>query len=861
VVHNTARYVDEIKRVVWVGGGDSMLLHEILKYPSLELVVGLEIDQKVTRKSFKHFGTQPHWDNEKVQWWYGDASKSLLMLPKEYFGSFDMVLVDLSETITSALVTEGLDIMAALGLLLQPEGILVKNEVYFEKMSSIFDYTIQVKLLDIPVICTQALSMGSPGLNFAKRKPKDHGINNLVINSANKQMQDDYALWHDYYKNEKSSFREHCRATDEPEPEPTEQLRSPGVLMVLEAEATSLDLKPPKNVQEKIEKALEAEGFYVVSKVMSEDKGAFVIVTILKEGYVVSRIWSQHKYIAFDLFLWSRFEKHEAMKNAIISTVGSKSSSSYRIVTGGMFGVSTWKDDEKKRGPVYQPCNFTESVSRGTMTDRTAVDSIISESLSLLQTTEPVISVVICGDESTPCSALDVVAKHKKVVETVGIRACVGLNGGKGQEMVACEMDTWKALLAAAKDGKKLGALVLDDSAPYSMSQIVLKIFLNHEQKEQLIGDDFLVLAPMLDSTETWRRNFLHRFGQDVFVHEPDYRSQVLFNSTESSMEMGVAAFGDKDYIKHVLSAIEATESKTGLISDVRAIEGGIWRYYADFEPSQFLLPGDYDQKSPLEQWKSQQPLGRETVLQFEMQPIQAFDKGDRVEGRFDETGEWFPGVIAVANGDTTYDIRYDDGDFEKAKTMSEIRRLKSFRMGDRVVGNFDEAGVWFPGTIAAANDDGTYNIRYVDQDFEAGVDPSNIRETKAPTKTTQVEPPPLSGHQVKGALQNAMDAVDAIHEYCDIGDGCVFVAFWSGGSAICVWDGRMHVDVNLFTYKEDVGPVDHFQKQLSQQIPFLQLTLRDEQPRGFGRVVNFSRDIQHIGDMPHWAVDAPTDE
>ena len=83
VVHNTARFLDKIKRVVFVGGGDSMLLHEIVKYPSLELVVGLELDQKVTRNSFKYFGTQPHYDNEKVQWWYGDASKSLLMVSEQ----------------------------------------------------------------------------------------------------------------------------------------------------------------------------------------------------------------------------------------------------------------------------------------------------------------------------------------------------------------------------------------------------------------------------------------------------------------------------------------------------------------------------------------------------------------------------------------------------------------------------------------------------------------------------------------------------------------------------------------------------------------------------------------------------------
>eukprot|EP00588_Corethron_pennatum_P030826 CAMPEP_0194327108 /NCGR_PEP_ID=MMETSP0171-20130528/39668_1 /TAXON_ID=218684 /ORGANISM="Corethron pennatum, Strain L29A3" /LENGTH=542 /DNA_ID=CAMNT_0039086945 /DNA_START=32 /DNA_END=1657 /DNA_ORIENTATION=+ len=93
VVHYTARHLPQIRRVVWVGGGDSMLLHDILKYPALEKVIGLELDQDVTRNAFKHFGVQPHWDDPRVEWWYGDAAKSLLMLPQDYFGSFDLVLV------------------------------------------------------------------------------------------------------------------------------------------------------------------------------------------------------------------------------------------------------------------------------------------------------------------------------------------------------------------------------------------------------------------------------------------------------------------------------------------------------------------------------------------------------------------------------------------------------------------------------------------------------------------------------------------------------------------------------------------------------------------------------------------------
>jgi len=76
LVHYPARFLETVQRVIFIGGGDSMVLHEVLKYnASLELVVGLELDQSVVRSSFKNFGTQPHWDNDKVQWYFGDAAK------------------------------------------------------------------------------------------------------------------------------------------------------------------------------------------------------------------------------------------------------------------------------------------------------------------------------------------------------------------------------------------------------------------------------------------------------------------------------------------------------------------------------------------------------------------------------------------------------------------------------------------------------------------------------------------------------------------------------------------------------------------------------------------------------------------
>jgi len=90
------------------------------------------------------------------------------------------------------------------------------------------------------------------------------------------------------------------------------------------------------------------------------------------------------------------------------------------------------------------------------------------------------------------------------------------------------------------------------------------------------------------------------------------------------------------------------------------------------------------------------------------------------------------------------------------------------------------------------------------------------------------------------------------IEEFENVGDGCMFVAFWSGGSVVVVWDGRKHIDLNLFTYDENNRVATHFSRifKLSMR---MKTVLHDEQPRGYGDVVNFLSDIEPRGD-PHWA-------
>jgi len=106
---------------LFVGGGDSILLHTVLKYELLELVVGLNFDPKENLKGMFQTLLGP-------------------ILHKDCFGTFDLVLVDLSETVMSfQVIMDQLDVLEDLTLLVKPYNmIFVKSEVYFSQFKNYF---------------------------------------------------------------------------------------------------------------------------------------------------------------------------------------------------------------------------------------------------------------------------------------------------------------------------------------------------------------------------------------------------------------------------------------------------------------------------------------------------------------------------------------------------------------------------------------------------------------------------------------------------------------------------------------------------------------------------------------------------
>jgi len=341
---------------------------------------------------------------------------------------------------------------------------------------------------------------------------------------------------------------------------------------------------------------------------------------------------------------------------------------------------------------------------------------------------------VLCGNERQPCKSLEVLKQNDNISEIIPLMTCSDLYNRKNDAhlMLVCEKNILNILLKSVTKGK-LNAFVLDPQAPIEMAQMFLRILKREKNSLQLLAPTILMMAPMLDETEAWRRNWLDRFRHDVIEEMPIYRAEVFFNSSLSSFEMGLISSGDEDFTKHLVDVMSSIENKTGLVSDLRKIQGGVPKFHEVYEHIKFP-PDAYDQSDILKQWNSQQPVAFQALFQLE----------------------------------------------------------------------------------------------------------GSVKTSRS---------------RVKAAFENAVlnSFSSKIHEYKDVGDGSLFVSLNANRTAIVLWDGDRHIDVNIFDSSHKKIFAKKFSEKFKFKIPKYEVALLDEQPRGFGRVVNFFEDIEPRSD-PFWA-------
>ena len=626
MVHAPASYIKAVRRVAFVGGGDSMLLHEVLKYPTLELVIGLELDQVVVRKSFQHFYTQPHFDDEKVEWWFGDAAKSLLVLPREYFGSFDLVLVDLSETVMSFSVTNKLDMLQSLALLLNDSGIMVKNELYLEKMNALFDYTAQIYYPNVPFLCDQIMVMGSNRHDFLEEVPVNHGVEMKLLSSEEVSNFSQY--FHDY--NDNAEILRDAKRTNqmaEIDDESDQQGRRAGILLVVDVGNMNLPITPVDELKTKVNIELEELGLNVLgSKDLSSDDT--IIVLHMQEGYVTIRVWPDQKYCALDIHLWSSFNKMEKLRDALVKALGSDHSSlsSYRIVTGGMKGTSTWDEDHKTIGPLIEKtrsCDGVNYVKEGDLNSKETNDIVMDEALNLIQG-DGALAAVLCGPTKEDCKSLDAVSRHKSIDEVIFIPTCPELAAASefseniGELMVQCEKEVLVALRAVTSKGG-ISAIVVDPSAPVTMLKIASSIWSSQRNLERLLAKQFTFIVPIhgQHKSQRQRHNLLDRIRK-VIKFDPLHAAEINVSGSDELTGLGILVSDDGMFFRHLRTAVTNIENRTDLTITTRRITGGLWRYLdKDTYLPKVYSANDYDSQPARDQFRSQIFYGRQIVAQY----------------------------------------------------------------------------------------------------------------------------------------------------------------------------------------------------------------------------------------------------
>ncbi len=73
------------------------------------------------------------------------------------------------------------------------------------------------------------------------------------------------------------------------------------------------------------------------------------------------------------------------------------------------------------------------------------------------------------------------------------------------------------------------------------------------------------------------------------------------------------------------------------------------------------------------------------------------------------------------------------------------------------------------------------------------------------------------------------------------MGEGALYVALMSNAQVAVTWDGAGSVNVNIFTYDETVDHKKVFVSKFRASLPSMSLVLKDEFPRGYGKVITKS--------------------
>jgi hypothetical protein len=387
----------------------------------------------------------------------------------------------------------------------------------------VFEYALYYQFYNIPKLGDQGFVFASNDVDLLKQDLTDHHIENVHVENTLLKTDHQFRYVHDYRRNPTSTFDKLCKTNTSKDTEFDIQETSPGIFMALEAEELkSKDLASPSKVKKAIAKALQKQGMHVISSTDNK-KTESSFVTVFKEGYVVVRLNALEKYCAFDILLWSSFDKFEAVKQAVVKSLGGSmyATSSFRIVTGGMFGVSTWKEDAKSHGPqITKQCAEDNGSVRASASPISLFDIALEGSVELVQHAGSFVVAVLCGTEDEPCKSINILEQSKKVSSVIPLYACSGT--APMEESTSCSSKAAKTKLdvESTKTKAKVQMVVVDPKATIVMDGVI-----DIMDEEFRLEDDVYAVAMIDSQKDLWKRSVVDRIRTRITRLDPVFRA------------------------------------------------------------------------------------------------------------------------------------------------------------------------------------------------------------------------------------------------------------------------------------------------------------------------------------------------
>ena len=169
--HLPIAFLPFAESAIIVGGGDCLLLQELLKYKSIKRIVQLELDPMVPKLCEEHFGVNCHLPgsanrDRRVEWRFGDAGKTLGYFETSDAERFDIAFTDISHNMPlTATSVNSPHFFSRVSNILKQHGVFIKHGDCLQHVAARFQEVLQV-VVPCKIHGTHEFVIGSNGTSL-----------------------------------------------------------------------------------------------------------------------------------------------------------------------------------------------------------------------------------------------------------------------------------------------------------------------------------------------------------------------------------------------------------------------------------------------------------------------------------------------------------------------------------------------------------------------------------------------------------------------------------------------------------------------------------------------------------------------